>query len=166
MIGDLTYPWPWTPHAERAAHWKEWWEDSKAAVGQTASEMFLWYLVGRHRGRLVDLLADEKAVAELRLRFRGNTDEVLDIFCAQLKYEDSAPDRPRLLPTIEELKSEAFPHFATWWFDIRMQCGPSASVAKHRAIALLIPSLSRVFNSLHFLKKRPAAVCDSRLILQ
>jgi hypothetical protein len=28
-----------------------------------------------------------------------------------------------------------------------MQCGPNASVAKHRSIALLIPSLSRVFGS-------------------
>jgi hypothetical protein len=28
-----------------------------------------------------------------------------------------------------------------------MQCGPSASVAKHRAIALLISSLSKVFGN-------------------
>ena len=147
MIDDLGYPWPWATHIEQAAAWKEWWEDSKAAVGQTASEMFLWYLIGQHRDKVVDLLDNPKSVAELKLRFRGNTDEVLDIFCAQLKQEDSNLDKPRLLPTLEKLKTEMFPHFATWWFDIRMQCGPSASVAKHRAIALLIPSLSRVFGN-------------------
>ena len=147
MIENLGYPWPWTPDVERAAQWKEWWEDSKAAVGQTASEMFLWYLIGRHRDRVVDLLGDQKAIAELKLHFRGNTDEVLDIFCAQLKQEDSNPEKPRLLPSLDEFKTEMFPHFATWWFHIRRQCGPSASVAKHRAIALLIPSLSRVFGN-------------------
>lgn len=145
MVTDLGYSWPWDAHADRAAQWKEWWEDSKAAVGQTASEMFLWYLIGQHREKVVDLLDDDQAIAKVKIRFRGNTDEVLDILCAQFKQEDSNPDEPRLLPTLEDLQKQMFPHFAKWWFNIRMQCGPSASVAKHRAIALLIPSLARVF---------------------
>ncbi len=113
MIDDLGYPWPWVPHVDHAVEWKEWWEDSKAAVGQTASEMFLWYLIGQHRDKVVN----QKAIAELKLRFRGNTDEVLDILCAQLKHEDSNIEGPRLLPSLEELKTEVFPHFARWWFD-------------------------------------------------
>ncbi len=147
MIKDLGYPWPWEPQNERAGQWKEWWEDSKAAIGQTASEMFLWYLIGKHRDKVMDLLGDVQALAKLKIRFRGNTDEVLDILCGQLKQEDSMPDEPRLFPTLDNLQKQMFPHFANWWFNIRMQCGPSASVAKHRAIALLIPSLSRVFGS-------------------
>jgi hypothetical protein len=147
MITGLGYPWPWGPQNDRAAQWKEWWEDSKAAIGQTASEMFLWYLIGHYRDKVVDLLGNEQALVELKIRFRGNTDEVLDIFCAQLKQEDSNSDKPRLFPTVDDLQKRMFPQFANWWFNIRMQCGPSASVAKHRAIALLIPPLSRVFGN-------------------
>ena len=147
MIEGIGHHWPWDQHTDRASHWKEWWEDSKAAVGQTASEMFLWFLVGKHREIVVDLLCDEQALAKLKIRFRGNTDEVLDILCAQLKQEDSNPDEPRLFPTLEDLEKTMFPQFAKWWFNIRMECGPSASVAKHRAIALLIPSLCRVFGN-------------------
>lgn len=147
MIEGLGYPWPWEPDTDRATQWKEWWEDSKAAIGQTASEMFLWYLMGVHRDKVVDLLGDEQALAKLKIRFRGNTDEVLDILCAQLKQEDSNPDKPRLFPVLDDLQKQMFPQFAKWWFNIRMQCGPSANVAKHRAIALLIPSLSRVFGN-------------------
>ncbi|MDB5391651.1 MAG: hypothetical protein JWM11_7297, partial [Planctomycetaceae bacterium] len=144
MINDLGYSWPWEPDPQRAAQWKEWWEDSKAAVGQTASEMFLWYLIGEHRDKVVDLLGDEQALAKLRIRFRGNTDEVLDIICAQLKQEDLNPAEPRLFPPLDDLQKKLFPKFAGWWYKIRMECGPSASVAKHRAIALLIPSLLKV----------------------
>ena len=39
MIQALGYPWPWMQFPEREDHWKEWWKDSKAAIGQTASEM-------------------------------------------------------------------------------------------------------------------------------
>ena len=145
MIDGLGYPWPWALHNDRAPQWKEWWQDSKSAVGQTASEMFLWYLIGHLRSTMVDLLGNEHALAKLRIRFRGNTDEVLDILCAELKQEDLNSDDPRLFPSLDNLQNEIFPKFAKWWFDIRMQCGPNASVAKHRSIAPLIPSLQKVF---------------------
>ncbi len=147
MIDGLGYSWPWHPDSNRAAQWKAWWEDSKAAYGQTAAEMFLWYLIGQHRDKIIDLLSDQKALAKLKIRFRGNTEEVLDIVCAQFKEEDSNPDEARLLPTLDDLKNTLYPRFSDWWFNIRMQCGPSASVAKHRAIAILIPSLLREFGN-------------------
>lgn len=146
MIGDLGYSWPWGSDSKRAAQWKEWWEDSKSAVGQTASEMFLWYLISQERDKVADLLSAQ-TLAKLKIHFRGNTDEVLDILCAQLKHEDANPDQPRLFPTVDDLQKTMFPKFAEWWFNIRMQCGPSASVAKHRAISLLIPALIKVFGS-------------------
>ena len=144
MIEALGYPWPWEANAEWAGEWKSWWEDTKSAVGQTASEMFLWYLVGQNRDKVDDLLSDDQTLAKLRIRFRGNTDEVLDIVCSQLKEEDLS-GQPRLFPNLETFQTKVFAKFAEWWYAIRMECGPSANVAKHRAIALLIPSLQRAF---------------------
>ena len=111
--------------------------------------MFLWYLVGRYREKVDALLADKKALSILKVEFRGNTDEVLDITCAQFKQEDTHPDQPRLFPTHSELVQDAFSHFVKWWHAIRNECGSNASTAKHRAVALLIPALERVFGS-HF----------------
>ena len=147
MINALDYPWPWVTTTDGGGQWKSWWEDTKGASGQTASEMFLWYLIGKHRDKLDALLADNQAITKLKIRFRGNTDEVLDIFCAQFKQEDLSPDDPRLFPDLEELRTTAFPQFAEWWYNIRMECGPSANVAKHRSIGLLIPSLCKVFGN-------------------
>lgn len=147
MISGLPYPWPWASHLTPAGQWKEWWEDSKASIGQTPSEMFLWYIIGANRDRVVDLLNDDKALAKLKIRFRGNTDEVLDVVCGQFKQEDSTPQEPRLLPDVAQLQRTLFPQFVDWWFKIRMECGSNASVAKHRAIALLIPSLSKIFGT-------------------
>jgi hypothetical protein len=121
--------------------------ESKAAIGQTASEMFLWHLIARYRDKVDRLLADQQALTTVRIRFRGNTEEVLDVVCAQLKQEDSHPDQHRLFPTMTQLQAEAFPQFAKWWYDIRMNCGPSANVAKNRSIALLIPALETVFGA-------------------
>ena len=149
MIKALDYPWPWEASSNQAEEWEDWWKDTKSAVGQTASEMFLWYLVGEYRGKLDALLKDDHALANLKIRFRGNTNEVLNIVCAQFKEEDSNQHKGmvRLLPDLEDLKKEAFPQFAEWWYAIRLECGPSASVAKHRTFALLIPSLQRVFGN-------------------
>ena len=69
--------WPWKQFDDRARYWKLWWEDSKAAIGQTASEMFLWHLIGRYCDKVDALLIDEHALANLRIRARGNSELVL-----------------------------------------------------------------------------------------
>ncbi len=129
MIQALGYPRPSSQFPEREAAWKEWWEDSKAAIGQRASERFLWHLIDRYCDKVDDLLADQQALANLRIRSRGNTEEVLDIVCAQFKKEDLHPDEPRLFPTEAQLQDDAFPQFSKWWNDIRMACGPPARVS-------------------------------------
>ncbi len=141
------HAWPWSQFPERQTVWTEWWEDSKGAIGQTASEMFLWHLIGRYRDKVDDLLAYQQALPNRRFRFRGNSEEVLDAVCAQFKHEDLHPDEPRLFPTMAQLQAEAFPQFAKWWFEIRANCGPSANVAKNRSIALLVPALEKVFGA-------------------
>jgi hypothetical protein len=45
IIHEVGYAWPWSQNNLAATQWTEWWRESKAALGQTASEMFLWYLI-------------------------------------------------------------------------------------------------------------------------
>lgn len=49
------------------------------------------------------------------------------------------------MPSQDVLRDEDFPRFAEWCHKIRLNCGPNANVAKHRAIALFIPALDRIF---------------------
>ena len=148
IIADVGYPWPWSSHVEAAHQWTDWWSETKGAIGQTASEMFLWYLISRYRDKVYAILSNvSNLAADLKLTFRGNTEEVLDIFCAQLRYEEQTSEQPALLPKLSGLQSSDFPTFMRWWYAIRMNCGPSASVAKHRTIALLIPALDKVYGT-------------------
>lgn len=148
VIEDVGYAWIWSQYPKENQQWKEWWIGSKTSLGQTASEMFLWYLVSRYRQDIDRILVDrERLATNLKLTFRGNSDEVLDIACAQFRYEDLNPDEPRLLPNLEILKTQEFPSFAQWWYQIRLNCGSIANVSKHRSIALLIPALHANFRT-------------------
>jgi hypothetical protein len=146
ILQDVGYAWPWSAFPDEASEWTDWWTDTKGAVGQTPSEMFLWYLISRHREKVYAILSNEMTLASnLKLTFRGNTDEVLDICCAQLRHEEQSPGQPALLPSLFVLNSTDFSTFVRWWYWIRMNCGPSANVAKQRTIALLIPALEKVY---------------------
>lgn len=148
VIEDVGYPWIWSQYSEASEQWKEWWSGSRTALGQTASEMFLWYLISKYRNRIDEILiARERLATNLKLTFRGNSDEVLDIVYAQFRYEDQNPEEPRLLPNLETLQKEEFPLFAQWWFKVRLNCGSKANVQKHRPIALLIPALEETFGT-------------------
>ena len=76
---------PWRKDEKSWEIWKEWWDGKTYAKGQTPSEMFLWYLICKNRHLLNSLLENTK---HLNLSFRGSTEEALDIFCAQLKYDE------------------------------------------------------------------------------
>jgi Protein of unknown function DUF262 len=41
MIENLGYEWPWKPYFKETEEWMKWWEESRNAIGQTASEVFL-----------------------------------------------------------------------------------------------------------------------------
>jgi hypothetical protein len=149
VIEDVGYPWVWSQYPQRSEQWKEWWSGSRTSLGQTASEMFLWYLISKYRNHIDRILIDRDRLAtNLKLTFRGNSDEVLDIACAQFRYEDLNPEEPRLLPNLETLKKEEFPLFARWWYEIVLNCSTRiANVSKHRSIALLIPAMEDTFGT-------------------
>ncbi len=146
VIQDVGYPWPWSQYPVMCEQWKEWWTDSRTALGQTASEMFLWYLISKYRNDIDRIVADRKQLERnLKLSFRGNSAEVLDITSAQFRYEDLNPTEPRLLTNLKTLQEVEFPLFAKWWYQIHLNCGSIANVTKHRSIALLIPALEQNF---------------------
>jgi hypothetical protein len=83
IIQDVGYPWPWSNYPNEADQWTQWWQDTKTVLGQTPAEMFLWFLISRYRDKVAAILSNaSNLAANLKLTFRGNTEEVLDIFCA------------------------------------------------------------------------------------
>ena len=75
--------------------WENWWDDKQTGIGQTASEMFLWFLIAKHFIQLDALLSNSNHLATaLKITFDGRTEEAADIFCAQLLYE-SKTNKPQ-----------------------------------------------------------------------
>ena len=142
------FNWPWSSSPEAAEMWKYWWSNSKTATGQTSSEMFLWYVVAKSR-LAIDRLLDNKnhLTKNLAMQFRNTTDEVLDIVCAELRFEDQNPEEPRLLPDAQSLISKYFEEFRWWWSVMIAKCTGEIQVARHRSIALLIPGLTEILKS-------------------
>jgi hypothetical protein len=148
--------WPWAEDQNAAQEWYRWWYNTKTVTGQTPSEMFLWYIVGKTHTALETVLANRTHLTKsLGLPFRNSTEEVLDIVCAELKFEDQKDFAPRVLPGTAVLAKEYFPEFRTWWLAMRIKCTAQVQVSRHRAVALLIPGLVSHFSS-------PARVSDNQ----
>jgi len=105
---------PWERHTEPYVSWENWWKGKTIARGQTPSLAYLWYLVSRCHTKLNDLLSDN--IPYLRLHFKDSIESALDVFCAQLRYQDNNP--PGLLghklPSFEEISGCFFDDFAEW----------------------------------------------------
>ena len=143
-----SFGWPWEMDQDAAQLWKRWWNNTKTVTGQTSSEMFTWYIVAKTCPQIDTVLGNKTHLTKnLMLAFRNSTDEVLDIVCAELKFEDQNPSTPRLLPDAMALANDYFPEFKTWWSAIRMKCATQVQVSRHRAVALLIPGLVSHFGS-------------------
>ena len=130
----LNFPWENTPAQDA---WKDLWEDKELARGQTASEMFLWSLMAAQYVELDAIIQNRDALAKLNVRFSQGIDEAMDVYCAQLNYQDRNPSKPPVLFTIDDLRAVVFPHFAEWIAHLGAN-GPSLDVRKHRTIASLI----------------------------
>ncbi len=147
LAGSSAFGWPWGPDPAAAQAWKKWWNNTKTVTGQTSSEMFLWYVVAKTCAELDTILSNATHLTKnLMLSFRDSTEEVLDIFCAELKFEDGGHE-PRLLPDATALSAVYFNEFKTWWSAIRMKCATQVQVGRHRTVALLIPGLASHFSS-------------------
>jgi hypothetical protein len=133
----IVNPWEKWPDAYRL--WADWWEGKLKSRGQVPSEMFLWLLVTRNRATLNSLLSSPDQIKHLPLVFRGSTEEALDIYCSQLRWNDEHGGVD-VFPTGSWLQKE-FDGFALWIEAILSRGLPGISVDKYKQIALLIAAL-------------------------
>jgi hypothetical protein len=135
----LEYPW------NDAQAWRAWWLDTRLAVGQASSEMFLYYVVARDRKRLEQLLSSEKAQQNLRLKNDGTTACVLDLYCAQLMYQ-SREGSTHLLVEIDELRNW-FKDFEVWFNVLKQVKVPKLPLNSSTKIAFFIAAASELWRT-------------------
>ena len=135
--------WSWSEFENKNEfEWKSWWKNKKTSVGQTASEMFLWFVVAKFSKHLNDILTNKNYLnRHLNTNFSGKIEEVADICCAQLKYESEHKSVTRLCG-INDLQKSIFPAFANWFYTLRSGLQNSIVVNKYRRIAFLMAALS------------------------
>lgn len=137
----LAYPWKSSPALET---WRDWWENSATARGQTASEAFLWSLVAAQVDQLDSILQNDSALQKINARFKRAIDEALDAYCAQLHWQDTNSSIPPVLMTFAEMKDRYFPHFERWVELLLGEKGPSLPVIKYRIVSALIGAAYKV----------------------
>lgn len=106
--------------------------------------MFLWYLICLERNRLHNILSLPGGTHLLGMSFRGTTEEVLDIYCAQLKYQETQPSNGILLSSFDVISKEYFPNFAHWMHSILTRGLSGISVDTYKQLALLIASATEL----------------------
>lgn len=105
--------------------------------------MFLWTLVGIQADAITTILQNKGAVESIGARYSGIIAEVLDTYCAQLRYQDLHPDSPPLLFTLDQIRDSVFPLFQASIDYILRVAGVSVSLGKHRLIASVVSALFR-----------------------
>lgn len=127
---------PWTSGAAQEA-WNDLWADKDLAKGQTASEMFLWSLMTAQHKELDTLLQNGDALRKLNVSFNKEIDGAMDVYCAQLRFQDTHDGLPPILITFADMRDRFFPVFQTWIAKLGAM-GPSLDVRKYRTVAALI----------------------------
>ncbi len=140
---DYGVEWPWKNSSQPVRdEWKTWWTDKQTSLGQTASEMFLWFLIATYLSQIDNLLSNPSYLGSgLNTTFDGRTEEAADIFCAQLKHEATNSSSPRILCSLTDLQKKLFPLFSDWWFAVHSQV-PNIGVDRNRRVAILVAAFS------------------------
>jgi hypothetical protein len=128
---------PWDSLPSSRDLWYDWWQGKDKAKGQTPSLMFLWYLVCLEREKLDGLV---KRTKHLPVNFGGLTETALDIYCAQLQYQElgKGVDDKNILSPFKVIHGDYFEQFAIWMQFILSRGLPGISVDKYKQLALFI----------------------------
>jgi hypothetical protein len=138
---DFGVEYPWDD--EDAYHtWHDMWSGKDIARGQAASEMFLWSLVTAQHDEMDDILNNEDALSKLKIRFNRGIDDVLDIYCAQVQWQDNNNVTAPALMSFEKMRDAYFPHFQAFTYCL-WQNGPRLNIQKHRTAATVIGAAYR-----------------------
>lgn len=135
--------WPWIDTEQSVKDfWKDWWSNKQTAIGQSASEMFLWFLISTYADSLNNILENENYLSStLKTNFDSRTESAADIFCAELKHEGENPGVNRLLCDLDEMKI-LFRKFSDWWFKAHSEM-PGIGVDKARKLAIVLAALAQ-----------------------
>ena len=137
----LDYPW------KQPEGWNLWWTDNWHVIGQAPSQMFLYYTICRDIKNLEMLLQSEKARRLLSVRYDGTTSSVLDIYTAQLEYEDrNSTDGANILANLNTLRGW-FDEFELWFNEVKMVRVPRIVPNSATKIALFIASAIDVWGT-------------------
>lgn len=136
---DLDYPW------HNSSAWKVWWEDTAQSVGQSPSQMFLYYCIARDLTAVTTLLDSSKIQQTLKLKHDKTTASVLDLYCAQAQHE-SNPQAARLLADIGTIR-RWFRDFETWFNAIKSAKVPRLPVNSSTKIAFFIAFAAEIWQS-------------------
>lgn len=124
-----------------------WWTDNWHVIGQAPSQMFLYYTICRDIKNLEMLLQSEKARRLLSVRYDGTTSSVLDIYTAQLEYEDrNSTDGANILANLNTLRGW-FDEFELWFNEVKMVRVPRIVPNSATKIALFIASAIDVWGT-------------------
>lgn len=128
---------PWESESDAWEVWCGWWEGKTKSRGQTPSEMFLWYEVTRHRDAVDNLVSAPDQMKHLPVTFRGSTEEVLDIYCAQLQWTDEKGGAT-VFPTYGSGLEGEFIDYIRWIHSILSRGIAGLSVDKYKQTALFV----------------------------
>jgi len=129
----LSNPWDINPDARDM--WYQWWEGKEKVKGQTPSLMFLWYLICLDRNNFHNLLQRSH---HLQTSFGGLTENALDLYCAQLQYQENGQKEQQKVISDSELIFQRFERFAEWMEVILSKGMSGISVDKYKQLALFI----------------------------
>lgn len=132
----------WTSNRARAA-WEDWWKNKEMALGQAPSEMFLWYLVAAEYDKLDSLVKNSSIQPHLDVRYHDSIDEALDVYCAQLRWQDNNPTSEPLIFSSRQIRDELFPFFQGW-IEKTVAASTALGVSKHRTLAAVIGAAWRL----------------------
>jgi len=126
--------WDINPNSKK--EWQNYWLGKSSSRGQNPSLMFLWYLVCLDYNQVDIVLIQHLANLQIHA-FNGSTETALDIYCAQLQYQDKNSSSQNIIFTFDKIVN-LFDKFQSSFFEITQQCTGSLNAAKYKQVALLI----------------------------
>jgi hypothetical protein len=139
---------PWKNHAG----WKGWWSDKAQSVGQEASQMFLYYVLARDLPQVETLIKSGAIQTAVKLKYDKSTVSVLDLYCAQLEYEEQ-PTAPKVVADFATL-NRWFGDFELWFNTIKTEKVARIPVNSSTKIAFFIAAASGLWKDPSTIKER------------